>query len=163
MFRAVPCLRAVAPAPVGWLHDVDRMTKPCQPSPRSPRVGSHDWRLEAFSAFTPVTAHKLAACLSQALSRQLRRVGCPSRRDDGYRGGSTVPRVGLSPTGIAQHHDARLPSPPLPDPPPPAYPPAKVPYGRLGGGGSKDCFSKVKQFFSKPLSSLYVLCFAESG
>jgi hypothetical protein len=34
-----------------------------------------------------------------------------------------------------------LPSPPLPPPPPrptpPAYPPAMVPFGRLGGGGSK--------------------------
>jgi hypothetical protein len=67
MFREIPSLRAVAPAPVGWLHDVDRMTKPCQPSPGSPRVGSHDWRLEAFSAFTPVTARRFAACLSQVV------------------------------------------------------------------------------------------------
>ena len=46
----------------------------------------------------------LQPALSRLLSRQLRRVGYPSRRDDSYQDGSTVSWVGLTPTGITQFH-----------------------------------------------------------
>ena len=57
----------------------------------------------------------LQPALCRLLSRQLRRVGCPSRRDDSYQDGSTASWVGLPPTGMVQllMTHGRLPHPPF--------------------------------------------------
>jgi hypothetical protein len=76
---------------------------------RPPRVGSAPaLSVSRFSQrLLTLRLARLQIALSNLLSRQLRRVGYPSRRDDSYRGGSTVPRTGLAPVGLTQLHDAR--------------------------------------------------------
>lgn len=61
MFRSIPsCLHADAITPVESLDDVAHQVQKQRPSPLFSRVGSHIALFEACSAFTHVSACKLA-------------------------------------------------------------------------------------------------------
>ena len=106
--RFLACV--LSPLPREMTSRCDPMTKPFQPSPRWVWVGSHVVSSRFAQRSLTLRPAGLQPALRRLLSRQLRRVGCPSRRDDNYRDGSTVPRVGLAPTGSYSLHDATVES-----------------------------------------------------
>ena len=102
----LPCVPSPMPR---W--DGSVMSIICRSHASLPRVLHGSAPMVVFSRLSqrslPLQPAGLPPALSRLLSRQLRRVSYPPRRDDSYRDVSTVSRAGLPPAGITQHHDAR--------------------------------------------------------